>query len=218
MGLIAEFEADAPFGQEGMARAPSTTLVREETDLTPDGRLRVVCRATGDDLDAFEAGLAADESVAALTTLTATDDCRVYALRLAARGDETAYATLVACGGQLLALEHDRDGVHARVRLPSREAYVELKEAWEERYGAFLTVGLYTEHGSDGLTLTPKQREALAVALDRGYFDVPRRSTLAEVAADLGISDTAASERIRRGCRELVRAAAPATAAGHQNG
>ena len=222
MALIAEFEADPPFGQRAMERAPSTTLVREETDLTPDGGIRIVCRATGDDLDAFEAALAADEAVADLTTLAETDESRVYAVRIAIPGDETAYAALVDCGGQILALEHDVDGVHARVRLPSREAYVALKEAWERRYGDLRTLGLYTERGGDGLALTPKQREALAVAIDRGYFDVPRRATLAEVAAELGVSDTAASQRIRRGCRELVRAAAPVTvtreAQSHQNG
>ena len=221
MGLIAEFEADPPFGQRAMERAPSTTLVREETDLTSDGGLRIVCRATGDDLDAFETTLAADEKVVDLTILTETGDSRVYALRFAVPGDETAYATLVDCGGQILALEHDVDGVHARVRLPSREAYVALKAAWERQYGDLRTLGLYTERGGDGLTLTPKQREALVVAIDRGYFDVPRRATLAEVAAELGVSDTAASQRIRRGCRELVRAAAPVTitpdGGGHQN-
>jgi hypothetical protein len=222
MSLIAEFEAAPPFGQSAMEQVPSTTLIREETDLTPDGGLRVVCLATGDDLDAFEAALAADEAVAELTTMTAADNRRVYALRLALPGDETAYATLVDCGGQILALEQAVDGVHARVRFPSREAYVVLKEAWERRYGDFRTVGLYTEAGGDGLALTPKQREALAVAIDRGYFDVPRRATLAEVAAELGVSDTATSQRIRRGCRELVRAAAPLADTrgdrGHQNG
>ena len=220
MALIAEFEAEASFGQSAMRRTP-TTLVREDTDLTPDGRLRVVCRATGDDLDAFEAALAEDPRVDALSVLSRADDPsepaeddgqRVYAIRLAIAADETAYAALVEADGQILGLEHDAEGVHARVRCPSREAFVALKEAWERHHGEFRTLGLYTECGGDGRTLSPKQREALAVALDLGYFDVPRRATLAQVAADLGVSDTAASQRIRRGCRELVRAAAPATA------
>lgn len=210
MGLIAEFEAEPPFGESAMRRAPTTTLVREDTDLTPDGGLRIVCRATGEGLDAFETALADDPWVDDVSVLTETDEYRVYALRLSIPASEAAYAALVEAGGQILALEHDVEGVHARVRCPSREAYVALKEAWEARYGEFRTLGLYTERGGNGRTLSPKQREALVVALDRGYFDVPRRATLAQVAADLGISDTAASQRIRRGCHELVRAAAPA--------
>lgn len=50
--------------------------------------------------------------------------------------------------------------------------------------------------------LTPEQREAIAVALESGYFAVPRETTLVALGERLGISDTAVSQRIRRG---LVR-------------
>jgi predicted DNA binding protein len=53
-------------------------------------------------------------------------------------------------------------------------------------------------------TLTDEQREVLQVAHDLGYFDVPRSATLADVAAELGISSQAASERLRRGHRQLI--------------
>ncbi|MFB6079881.1 MAG: helix-turn-helix domain-containing protein [Haloferacaceae archaeon] len=54
------------------------------------------------------------------------------------------------------------------------------------------------------LGLTTEQREALKVALDEGYFDVPREITLVELADMLGISDSAVSQRIRRGLAELL--------------
>jgi predicted DNA binding protein len=57
-----------------------------------------------------------------------------------------------------------------------------------------------------GFGLTDGQQEALALALAEGYFDVPRRTTLVELAADLGVSDTAASQRIRRGLTSLLSA------------
>lgn len=53
--------------------------------------------------------------------------------------------------------------------------------------------------------LTGPQHEALALAVDRGYYDVPRRCTTAELAVELGISDQAVSERLRRGVFGLVR-------------
>lgn len=53
--------------------------------------------------------------------------------------------------------------------------------------------------------LTDPQYEALVLAVDRGYYDVPRRCTTAELAADLGISDQAVSERLRRGVAALVQ-------------
>ncbi|WP_277555896.1 helix-turn-helix domain-containing protein [Halobaculum limi] len=52
--------------------------------------------------------------------------------------------------------------------------------------------------------MTEAQREALTTALAAGYFSVPRGATLEEVAVELGISDTATSQRIRRGIRNLL--------------
>lgn len=46
--------------------------------------------------------------------------------------------------------------------------------------------------------LTTAQEEAVRVAWDLGYFDLPRAVTAAEVAAELGISKSAFLERLRR--------------------
>jgi len=52
--------------------------------------------------------------------------------------------------------------------------------------------------------LTTEQRELLATALDVGYFEVPRQTTLQELGDGLGISDSAASQRLRRGISTLL--------------
>jgi predicted DNA binding protein len=52
--------------------------------------------------------------------------------------------------------------------------------------------------------LTDKQREALVLAHQRGYYDSPRESNLEEVAAELGISRQALASRLRRGTRRLL--------------
>jgi len=52
--------------------------------------------------------------------------------------------------------------------------------------------------------LTERQRECLTVALRRGYFEVPRECTLAELAADLGVDKSSASETIRRGTARVL--------------
>lgn len=61
-------------------------------------------------------------------------------------------------------------------------------------------------------TLTPAQREALITAHQAGYFAVPREVTLAQVAERLGISDTAASQRLRRGMQNVLSDATDAHA------
>jgi predicted DNA binding protein len=54
--------------------------------------------------------------------------------------------------------------------------------------------------------LTPTQQETLVAALEAGYFAVPREVTLAGLGDLLGVSDAAASERLRRGQATLVTA------------
>jgi hypothetical protein len=53
--------------------------------------------------------------------------------------------------------------------------------------------------------VTRPQREALVLAGEWGYYDIPRRCTTADLAAAFGISDQAVSERLRRGTATLVR-------------
>ncbi|RKD95045.1 helix-turn-helix domain-containing protein [Halopiger aswanensis] len=54
--------------------------------------------------------------------------------------------------------------------------------------------------------LTEIQYETIAKAHELGYFDVPRQVTLEELAAELGISHQALSERLRRSHAALISA------------
>ncbi|WP_224448087.1 helix-turn-helix domain-containing protein [Haloprofundus salilacus] len=58
--------------------------------------------------------------------------------------------------------------------------------------------------GDERVDLTPEQREALLLAYQRGYFDSPSRVTLTELADELGITQQALSQRIRRGNEQLL--------------
>lgn len=55
--------------------------------------------------------------------------------------------------------------------------------------------------------LTRRQFEAVRVARELGYYEVPREGSLAEVAAALDCSESAASTLLRKGQRALVDAA-----------
>jgi predicted DNA binding protein len=56
-----------------------------------------------------------------------------------------------------------------------------------------------------GFGLTPEQRETLIMAVEKGYFDVPRGTKLDEIAEAVGITSQAASERVRRGAETVLR-------------
>ena len=60
------------------------------------------------------------------------------------------------------------------------------------------------QSGPQPNVLTDEQREALQTALEEGYFAVPREITLVELADQLSISDSAVSQRIRRGLTKLL--------------
>lgn len=56
-----------------------------------------------------------------------------------------------------------------------------------------------------GFGLTPEQRETLTVAVENGYFSVPRETKLEEIAEEANITKQAASERVRRGTETILR-------------
>lgn len=55
--------------------------------------------------------------------------------------------------------------------------------------------------------LTAKQREALVLALDEGYYERPRDADLATLADRLGITKSAVSQRLRTAELKLVESA-----------
>ena len=63
--------------------------------------------------------------------------------------------------------------------------------------------------GSLAGRLTSRQFEALGVARNLGYYEVPRQGSLADVADELDVSESAASSLLRKAERALVDAALP---------
>ncbi len=53
-------------------------------------------------------------------------------------------------------------------------------------------------------TLTDTQQEALILAYERGYFESPRKITMAELGEELGISQQAVASRLRRGIKHVL--------------
>lgn len=86
----------------------------------------------------------------------------------------------------------------------------ELAEAIEDTYESFELIGTTQADtigyplGADKMKsnlqgkLTERQIEVLETAYRMGYFEVPQRATSDEIAAELGISRSTLSERLRR--------------------
>ncbi|WP_227376752.1 helix-turn-helix domain-containing protein [Haladaptatus halobius] len=57
--------------------------------------------------------------------------------------------------------------------------------------------------------LTDDQQEALALATEHGYYDVPRETDQSELAEKLGVSHQALSEWLRRGTKGILKKVIP---------
>jgi hypothetical protein len=75
-------------------------------------------------------------------------------------------------------------------------------------YDPTLTIPL----GSLLQSLSHRQLKAVMAAVDRGYYEIPRRATAEAFAADLGISRSTAEEHLRKGEGTIVGAVAASVA------
>lgn len=95
---------------------------------------------------------------------------------------------------------------YLRVLYPTRDSLSATYDFCEDNG---LTFEVETIREMDGnpvgrYGLTTKQYEALRLAAERGYFDVPRSVDVNDLADELDISHQALSERLRRAQRVLV--------------
>lgn len=161
--------------------------------------------ATGGGDSGFEAALAADSTVARCRPVAELDDGALYEIEWA--DDENGLLDWIRDRGATLLQSEGEDGEWIlKLRVESRDALRDLQEFCDERDVAFDLIRLYElrDPKIGQFNVTEKQREILIVALDMGFFEIPRAATLAEVADAVGISKRAASERLRRGHTNLV--------------
>lgn len=94
------------------------------------------------------------------------------------------------------------------LRGESREAIAEFREYCHDHGVPVTLTELHSLRALDTKqNLTDTQREALMLAYERGYFASPREMPLSEIAEELGISQQAFGERLRRGTRRLIEQA-----------
>ncbi|WP_254536022.1 bacterio-opsin activator domain-containing protein [Halomarina litorea] len=117
-------------------------------------------------------------------------------------------ASLQETDGAMLSAVATGDSWTLRVRFPSHEAASEFYASSEGGdFGATVRriISRESTHAAGGNALTTTQRDTLRCALEAGYYEVPRGATLGELAAIQGVSDTATSQRLRRGVGNLLR-------------
>jgi predicted DNA binding protein len=158
------------------------------------------------DFSRFEDGLRDDHTIGDFERVTQTrGQTAIYSFEYT--DDAKILSPVVStANGVILDMENDGDAWIITVWMSER---TDLAHLWDyaEQHDIdidLLRVNEYASLGSTDAGLTESQREALLVAFEAGYFEEPRDATLSEVAADLGISQPAASGLLRRGIKRLI--------------
>ncbi|MFD1597771.1 helix-turn-helix domain-containing protein [Halobellus rarus] len=158
------------------------------------------------DFDQFEDGLRDDSTVGDFERVIETRDKEaIYSFEYT---DEAKLLSPVisAANGVILDMKNDGSAWILTIWAPERTDLVHLWEYAQQNDIdiELLRVNEYDSLGNTDAGLTDSQREALLVAFETGYFEEPRNATLSEVAADLDISQPAASGLLRRGIKRLI--------------
>ncbi|KTG08506.1 hypothetical protein AUR64_17655 [Haloprofundus marisrubri] len=209
MSHIAEFELSSPdlALMSVLASVPSMQIRVEEVFSADDSApLYLLFWASGGDFEAFESELNADETVLSVDVLDTYETQKLY--RVQVDPEVTLYPLSALVGASRLEVTATHEGLDVRMRFPDRDALATFRHRLRDHDVSFTLKRLYTPDSPDTTEqygLSEKQRTALRSAVRIGYFDVPRRASLDELAEELGISGQAASERLRRGTTALVR-------------
>ncbi|WP_336344247.1 helix-turn-helix domain-containing protein [Halalkalicoccus ordinarius] len=119
---------------------------------------------------------------------------------------ETLVHILTEEEGTILVAESTDRGWFLRVLFPSREALSATYDFCQDHDLSIDVQRIYNiDDGRQGrFGLSADQEDTIAEAYERGYYSVPRRTSLTDLAEDLDISHQALSERLRRGHQRLV--------------
>jgi predicted DNA binding protein len=209
VSVIIEFETGVsrlPLA-EAIAAVPEIRLEIERETATIPTMPNLFFWAAGEDLDTFAAALEEDGTVSEVRQLSEAGGRVLFYAQVTAEAEVVSYPEWVKLGAEALSGRYYDGRWHNRMRFPDRDSLQEYREFCERSAIGFSLHRLYDAEGEttaphDGLT--DEQREVFRLAYERGFFEIPRQVTLAELGAELRISNQSVSERLHRGYARLV--------------
>lgn len=168
-------------------------------------RIMPLVWVTRADFDALDAALEEDPSVDEIELVSDLEDERLYQMGWVEQID-TLIEILVEERGTVIAAFGTETGWNLRILFPDRDCLSRTYDHCTEQDLSMTVTSVYDlDEGRQGrFGLTDEQQDLLTVAFDRGYYAIPRETTLAELAEELDASHQALSERLRRAHRNVV--------------
>lgn len=199
---VEEFALERTFDE-----VPSMEVEGERVVETGDRTSMPIVWARARDVDrkSLDSSLDADDSVGDYSVLASFDGEWLYRIRWRRR-TEFVIKVLLDAHGTILDIHGSATGWRFRVFYPGRDSVSDPGDRGE-KHGFDVdvqSVRKIDEQPSGRFGLSPDQYRAIVTACEMGYFDVPRRVQLADVADALDISHQALSERLRRAHANLL--------------
>jgi predicted DNA binding protein len=208
MSVIAELHVDAEQFALGRILPPvrGTRLELERVVPTGETTVPLVWVETADP-DRFAEAVRSQPTVDSFDELDRFDTEALYALHWDTRSDDFL-AAISQEEGHLLDATGAAGTWTFELRFRSHEslsAFQRHCEATPVLYDVRRVTTTTEPAGRHWHGLTESQREALHLAVESGYYDIPRRRSTMDLAEELGISDQAVTERLRRAIVALSR-------------
>ncbi|WP_144796847.1 helix-turn-helix domain-containing protein [Halorubrum depositum] len=140
------------------------------------------------------------------TAIDAFEDRTLFTLDWDANRDHLVDA-VQANDGQMLSAVGSATSWTFEVRFPTHESLSAFSTSCGDAGINLEVTRVYNPSEPDvqpWYGLTEPQFEALTLAIEMGYYDIPRGCTTKELADELGVSDQAVTERLRRAIVALV--------------
>ncbi|MDS0301334.1 helix-turn-helix domain-containing protein [Halogeometricum sp. S1BR25-6] len=210
MSVVVEFTLPAesfPFGRS-TSGDPSVRVQLERLVPLKESRIPFLW-VTGEDFDQFERHLRESEVVTRVEAVTRLGDSVLYQTEWDT--DKETFLNGVSDQNGAIMEGHGNSEWSFTVRFPNHAALTGFHQFYQAHDFPVHIDRVYapdeTSRTEYGFGLTPEQRDTLMIAVENGYFSVPRGTTLDEIAGEIGITKQAASERVRRGTETVLRKA-----------
>ena len=179
----------------------------------PDAGFRVLTAVPGESAGFALVRVSARDVDAVLSAMNSHD--ALASVSVMAREDGVA-TVRIETDAPLLLLAAKRSGLPIEMPLDIEDGVAEVEVTGEHErvaemgrrlsdLGLEFEVERVRQRVNPARLLTDRQRELLLAAVDLGYYDVPRRATLTEVAEHVGIAKSTCSETLQRVERTVVR-------------
>ena len=158
-----------------------------------------------EDFESFDAALDEDPSVEDVVTCEDFGEEQFYQVEWDDSVKQHVDA-IVDMEGTILKAEARNAEWQLRIRFATQDQFEVLQDYFDDEGIPFSLIDLSQSWAArqEIGELTVPQRDALVVAAKQGYYQIPRETTLDDIADALDISAQAASERLRRGMDQLI--------------